>query len=110
MPELELWMRLGQPLEPVLADTERILDAWQSGGVRGLVVGRLTFLPDYPEPAEGDGAAVQAVLASEGLAPAPEAPAVPSPAVASWGGSRGDAVYAYSPNPTVYRRWDVPVP
>ena len=33
MAELEVWMRVGQPLEPVLADQERILDAWQSGGV-----------------------------------------------------------------------------
>src|SRR4051794_7343037 len=108
MPELELWMRLGQPIEPVLADTERVLDAWQSGGVRGLVVGRLAFLPDYPEPPESDGTGAQAVLAAEGLAPAPEAPS--APAAGSWGGARRDAVDAFSPNPTVYRRWDVPLP
>ena len=36
MAELEVWMRVGQPFEPLLADQERILDAWQSGGVKGL--------------------------------------------------------------------------
>jgi hypothetical protein len=36
-------MRIGQPLEPVMADHQRIFDAWEEGGVRGLVVGRLVF-------------------------------------------------------------------
>ena len=40
---MEAWMRIGQPLEPVLEDYERIFDAWEAGGVRGLVVGRLVF-------------------------------------------------------------------
>ena len=40
---LRAWMRIGQPLEPVLDDYERCLDAWEAGGVRGLVVGRLLF-------------------------------------------------------------------
>ena len=65
MPEIELWMRVGQPIEPLLDDVDRTLDAWQSGGVRGLVVGRLTF--------EGGH-------------------------------------LAYSPNPTVYRKWETPAP
>jgi hypothetical protein len=101
MPELEAWMRVGQPLEPVLADMDRILDAWQSGGVRGLVIGRLTFLPDYPEPG-GSGAATP-----EGtdLSGAPQAP----PA-ASWGGTRAGSVWAFAPNPTVYRKWGVEPP
>lgn len=48
MAELELWMRVGRSLESVLGDPssgalERTLDAWQSGGVRGLVVGPLVF-------------------------------------------------------------------
>ena len=34
---LRAWMRIGQPLEPVLDDYERCLDAWEAGGVRGLV-------------------------------------------------------------------------
>ena len=40
---LNAWMRIGQPLEPVLDDAQRCLDAWEAGGVRGLVVGRLLF-------------------------------------------------------------------
>src|SRR5262245_6377718 len=94
MAELEVWMRVGQPLEPLLADQERILDAWQSGGVRGLVVGRLAFLRDYPEDAGGG---------EEGEpGSAPEAP--------SWGGNRAGTVWAFAPNPTVYRRWGVEPP
>lgn len=45
---LNAWMRIGQPLEPVLDDSDRCLDAWEAGGVRGLVVGRLVF-------ADGEG-------------------------------------------------------
>jgi hypothetical protein len=81
MPDLELWMRVGQPLEAVLSDQEQILDAWQSGGVRGLVIGRLVFQPNSPAAASG-----------------------------AWGGNRQDAVWAFAPNHTVYRRWDVPPP
>jgi hypothetical protein len=40
---MELWMRIGQPLEPVIDDYPRIFDAWEAGGVRGLVFGRLLF-------------------------------------------------------------------
>jgi|GEM_PF-229224 len=100
MAELELWMRVGQPLEPVLADIERTLDAWQSGGVRGLVIGRLLFLPEYPEPGEASARPEE---------PAETGPAAP-PAPASWGGERLDAVWAFAPNPTVYRRWGVEPP
>ncbi|HEV2122229.1 MAG TPA: hypothetical protein VGW38_05580 [Chloroflexota bacterium] len=64
-------MRLGQPLEAVLSDQERILDAWQSGGVRGLVLGRLVFQSDGPT---------------------------------------ARPVWAFAPNHTIYRRWDVPPP
>lgn len=104
MAELEAWMRIGQPLEPVLSDPERILDAWQSGGVRGLVVGRLAFLPDYPDaPPPADGGSGTA----EG--PAPLTSPL-GPAVGSWGGERADAVWAFAPNHTVYRRWGVDPP
>lgn len=89
-------MRIGQPLEPVLVDHERIMDAWHSGGVRGLVIGRLSFSPDYPHepfvapPAEaGDGPVLQ---------------------LPSWGGARANVVAAFAPNHTVYRKWDVPPP
>ena len=37
------WIRIGQPLEAVMSDYERIFDAWEQGGIRGLVFGRLVF-------------------------------------------------------------------
>ncbi len=40
---LSVWMRVGQPIEGLLDDHERLFDAWESGGVRGLVFGRLLF-------------------------------------------------------------------
>ena len=76
-------MRVGQPLEPLLADQERILDAWQSGGVRGLVVGRLAFLTDYPDdlqPPDRSGAA--------GATHPP-----------SWGGGRAGTAWRLRPQP-----------
>ena len=52
------WIRIGQPLENVIDDYERIFDAWQQGGIRGLVFGRLTFADEkgqFTVPAfEGD--------------------------------------------------------
>ena len=99
MPELELWMRVGQPLEPVLADQERLLDVWQSGGVRGLVIGRLLFLAEYTdtaERAEGEGAAQAAPQAA--------------PPPATWDGLRPGTVPAFAANHTVYRRWNVAPP
>ncbi|MEE2658692.1 MAG: hypothetical protein VX733_09335 [Candidatus Latescibacterota bacterium] len=40
---LEPWIRIGQPLENVIEDYERIFDAWEEGGIRGMVFGRLLF-------------------------------------------------------------------
>jgi len=40
---MDVWMRIGQPLEPVMEDHERIFDAWEAGGVKALVFGRLLF-------------------------------------------------------------------
>lgn len=40
---LQPWMRIGQPLEAVMDDYPRIFDAWEAGGVRGMVFGRLLF-------------------------------------------------------------------
>ena len=40
---MQAWMRIGQPLEPVINDYERIFDAWEDGGVRGFVFGRTLF-------------------------------------------------------------------
>jgi hypothetical protein len=42
--KLSLWMRFGQPLEPVIEDYERVFDGWQAGGVTGIVFGRLMFI------------------------------------------------------------------
>ena len=36
---LEAWMRIGQPLERVVDDFARIFDAWEAGGVKGLLAG-----------------------------------------------------------------------
>ncbi|MDP6998420.1 MAG: hypothetical protein QF569_20160 [Candidatus Poribacteria bacterium] len=43
---LQAWMRIGQPLEPVMNDYERIFDAWEAGGVSGFVFGRTLFADD----------------------------------------------------------------
>jgi len=43
---LQPWIRIGQPLEPVMNDYKRTFDAWESGGIRGLVVGRMLFADD----------------------------------------------------------------
>lgn len=51
-------MRLGQPLEAVLDDPAHVLEAWAAGGVRGLVIGRMAFMP-----AAGDGLYAEAIPA-----------------------------------------------
>lgn len=57
---MELWMRLGQPLEALLGNHERAYDAWAAGGVRGLVIGRMVFMPDA-----GPGTEAEAIPAFE---------------------------------------------
>ena len=42
------WMYMIYPLEQWLSDYPRTLDAWEEGGVRGLVVGPLTFYKVVP--------------------------------------------------------------
>ena len=37
------WIFVHNPLEHWLEDYPRIFDAWEDGGVRGIVVGRLWF-------------------------------------------------------------------
>lgn len=37
------WIRIGQPLEVVMDDYARTFDAWEAGGIRGVVFGRLLF-------------------------------------------------------------------
>lgn len=52
--ELSLWMRFGQPLEPVIEDYERVFDGWQEGGVTGVVFGRLLFVTESGTTASFD--------------------------------------------------------
>ena len=40
---MKAWIFIHNPLERWMADYERIFDAWEEGGVRGIVVGRLAF-------------------------------------------------------------------
>ena len=40
---LQAWIRIGQPLEPVMDDYGRIFDAWEAGGIKGFVFGRTLF-------------------------------------------------------------------
>ncbi|MBM3240347.1 hypothetical protein FJZ31_29035 [Candidatus Poribacteria bacterium] len=46
--KLKLWMRIGQPLEPVMYSYKSIFDAWEAGGVCGLVLGRMQFEGNIP--------------------------------------------------------------
>ncbi len=39
-------MRFGQPIETVLDNYERVFDAWEVMGVRGIVIGRMVFRDD----------------------------------------------------------------
>lgn len=52
---LSLWMRFGQPLEPVIENYQQVFDGWQAGGVTGIVLGRLVF-----DSSEGKSMAVPA--------------------------------------------------
>jgi len=45
---LVAWMYMIWPLEQWLTDQDRILDAWESGGVRGIVIGPLRFWDGPP--------------------------------------------------------------
>jgi len=47
-PRLVAWMYMIYPLEQWLADFNRTLDAWEEGGVRGVVVGPLRFWDGTP--------------------------------------------------------------
>src|SRR5215216_2560462 len=47
-PRLVAWMYMIYPLEQWLTDYERTLDAWESGGVRGIVIGPLRFWDGKP--------------------------------------------------------------
>lgn len=88
MAELEAWMRIRPPLESALAEPDRTIDAWQSGGVKGIIVGPLRF------DARFDAAPSLADLRTVGRLPDGDARLVP----------------AYAPNPTTYRRYGVACP
>src|SRR6476660_9017989 len=47
-PRLVAWMYMSYPLEQWLTDYERTLDAWDAGGVRGIVIGPLRFWDGTP--------------------------------------------------------------
>jgi hypothetical protein len=40
---MRLWMDVMRHLEPVMDDHERLFDAWEAGGVDGMVIGPLSF-------------------------------------------------------------------
>lgn len=40
---MRLWMDVMRHLEPVMADHERLFDAWEAGGVDGMVIGPMAF-------------------------------------------------------------------
>ena len=51
---MKFWVFAFNPLERYMDDYEHIFDAWEDGGVRGLVVGRMFFMQD-------DGSQVPAI-------------------------------------------------
>ena len=77
---MKLWMDIQRDLEGVMHDHERILDAWQAGGVDGVVFGPLVF--------------GQAKLTQD-------AQSLPS---------EGPVAATYDPNPAVYKRLGVEPP
>lgn len=77
---MKLWMDVMRDIEHVLADYERLFDAWAAGGVDGLVIGPLHF----------DAAALYAGARYQPAA----RPATP----------------CFDPNPAVYRRLGVEAP
>lgn len=88
MAELEAWMRVRPPLEASILDADRTIDAWQSGGVKGILLGPLRFDTRLADTATlADMRALGTV-------------------------SSGDShlVAAFAPNPTVYRRYGVVTP
>lgn len=77
---LHLWMDVMRDLESVMADHDRLFDAWAEGGVDGLVIGPLVF---------------NAPKLLKNAKPAPSS--VPP-------------TLTYDPNPAVYRQLDVEAP
>ena len=77
------WVFVHHPLEHWLSDYQRTFDAWEDGGVRGIVVGRLDFfeeIPPFDFSYSYGGTTLPAfcpdpkVYASFGVTPPPERP------------------------------------
>ena len=75
------WIFVHNPLEHWLEDYPRIFDAWEDGGVRGIVVGRLWFrqregqgMPLWGEILTPSFAADPKVYAAFGINPPPQTP------------------------------------
>ena len=47
---MQCWIFVFNPLERYMANYKHIFDAWEEGGVRGIVVGRMFFMEDDGEP------------------------------------------------------------
>ena len=88
MAELEAWMRVRPPLEATILDADRTIDAWQSGGVKGILLGPLRFDTRLSDKATlADLRALGAITSGD-----------------------SHRVVAFAPNPTVYRRYGVVTP
>ena len=81
------WIFVHDPLEHWLADYRQTFDAWEQGGVGGIVVGRLRFFEQVPEfvlsyapdgPTLPTFPADPKVYESFGVTPPPEAPRDPA--------------------------------
>jgi len=73
---MEAWIFVHDPLERYLDDYQRIFDAWEAGGVRGIVVGYLAFSGENGERVptfQSD----PAVYKSFGVDPPKESPRAP---------------------------------
>jgi hypothetical protein len=67
---LVAWMYMIYPLEQWLTDYERTLDAWESGGVRGIVIGPLRFWdgpPSFDFTYRRAGATIQTFAPDEAI-------------------------------------------
>ena len=57
---MQCWIFVFNPLERYIANYKHIFDAWEAGGVRGIVVGRMFFteddgsrIPAFPQDPKG---------------------------------------------------------
>ena len=88
---MKLWMDILRDLPQVTAHHERLFDAWQEGGVDGLVIGPMEFVDADPPPSDR--------FITGNLIPGTQL--IDRNFVAT---------AAYDPNPAVYARLGVPAP